>query len=530
MGSTKIETQSVPRGSIGTWPENPVVQLDRVLDRVTMYRLVTWYLVGLLAIASVLGALGELSYTPVSIVSTALIAVFACVSINALFARVFAAPLNNDSATITGLILALIVGPAVTTDAFVFLAWACILAMASKYIIAWRHTHLFNPAAIAIVLTSIFAHHSASWWISDSRLTPFVVLGGLLVVRKLRRTDLVFAFLLTTLFGSLAWNALDGISWQQAIRQDVFESFVWFLGFVMLTEPVTMPRRKLWQMAYAVLLGILVMPEFHIGNHFLAPELALVIANAAMLFSRSLDKRWFALHRVFHLGPGLLDFVYRLPAPLAYRPGQYMEWTVDHAHVDSRGKRRYFTLASSPTEKELRIGVKFERDGSSFKQRFLDQSFAGKPTLAAQVAGDFTMPRNPDRKLAFIGGGIGITPFRSMAKYLTDRREQRDVVLLYAASDPTEFVYRDIFDAAAATLRFRTVYLLSGRHGVPQWWQGEVDRVTPALIARQIPDYLDRLFYVSGSADMVRSTVQALHAVGVHERNIRTDYFSGLAS
>ncbi len=530
MGSTKMETHSVPRGSTATWPEHPVARLDRVLDRVTMYRLVTWYLAGLLGIATVLGALGDLPYTPVSIVSTTLLAVFACVAINALFARVFSAPLNNDSAIITGLILASIVGPAVTTDEFIFVAWAGILAMASKYILAWRHTHLFNPAAIAIVLTSLFAHHSASWWISDAHLTPFVVLGGVMVVRKLRRNDLVFAFLLTTLFGSLAWNALDGVSWEQALRQDVFASFVWFLGFVMLTEPVTMPRRKLWQIAYAVLVGILVMPEFHIGQHFLAPELALVIANAVMLPARSLDKRWFALDRVVHLGPGLLDFVYRLPKPLAYQPGQYMEWTVDHAQVDSRGKRRSFTLASSPTEKELRIGVKFERDGSSFKQQFLDQSAAGKPTLGAQVAGDFTMPRNRDRKLAFIGGGIGITPFRSMAKYLTDRREQRDVVLLYAAGDPAEFVYRDIFDAAAAALRFRTVYLLSGRRGVPQWWQGEVGRVTPALLIRQIPDFRERLFYVSGSSEMVRSTVQALRAVGVHERNIRTDHFSGLAS
>ena len=43
--------------------------------------------------------------------------------------------------------------------------------------------------------------------------------------------------------------------WQQALRQDVFESPVWFLAFVMLTEPVTMPRRSL-AVVYGVLAGI----------------------------------------------------------------------------------------------------------------------------------------------------------------------------------------------------------------------------------------------------------------------------------
>lgn len=530
MGSTRVEYRSAPRDSIATWSDRPVAYLDRALDRVTMYRLVIWYLAALLGVAALLGAAGDLPFTPVSIVETAALAVFGCVSINALFARVFDAPLNNDSAIITGLILACIVGPSVTRDDFVFLAWTAILAMASKYVIAWRRTHLFNPAAIAVVLTSLFAHHSASWWISDQRMLPFVALGGVLLVRKLRRTDLIFTFLLTTLFGALAWSAVQGVSWQQALRQDVLESPVWFLGFVMLTEPVTMPRRKPWQLIYAVLAGVLIIPQFHIGQHYLSPELGLVIANAAMLPVRSLDKRWLDLARVQHIGPGLLDFVYQLPAPISYRPGQYMEWTVDHPHADSRGTRRYFTLASSPTENELRIGVKFEQGGSSFKERFLAQSTAGKPSLAAQVSGDFTLPRDPARKLAFIGGGIGITPFRSMAKYLTDRHERRDVVLIYAAATPAEFVYRDVFDAAAAALRFRTVYLLSGRHGIPQRWMGETGRVTPELIARQIPDFAERLFYVSGSSEMVRSTVQALHDLGVHQRTIKTDYFSGLAS
>ena len=103
---------------------------------------------------------------------------------NALFASIFGAPTNNDSALITGLILALIVGPAHVLDEYVFLGWAATLAMASKYIIAAHNMHLFNPAALAVVATGVFTGQTASWWVATSVMTPFVIIGGLFVVRK----------------------------------------------------------------------------------------------------------------------------------------------------------------------------------------------------------------------------------------------------------------------------------------------------------------------------------------------------------
>ena len=50
------------------------------------------------------------------------------------------------------------------------------------------------------------------------------------------------------------------------------------------------------------------------------------------------------------------------------------------------------------------------------------------------------------------------------------------------------------------------------------------------MIARQIPDYADRLFYVSGSPNLVQAVRTALHELDVKPDQIRTDYFSGLAA
>lgn len=503
---------------------------DRWLDRVSMYRLVIYYLIFLLAVGLGLSLRGTLAYSPIALVGSVTVTVVACLAVNALFALTFGAPVNNDSALISGLILALIVGPARAMDDYVFVAWAATLAMASKYIIARHQVQLFNPAALAVVLTSVFAGRSASWWVATSAMTPFVIVGGLLVVRKVRRVDLALVFLWATLFLTLAWSALDGVPWQQALRQGILESPAWFLAFAMLTEPVTLPPTKRLQVAYGLLTGVLVVPQLHFATFYLTPELALIVANAGLIPFRSQERRRLYLDRADAIGPGLVDFIYRPSPPIAYRPGQYMEWTLDHRRVDRRGKRRYFTLASSPTECSLRIGVKFEAEGSSFKQALATHMAGRTPIIAALIAGDFTLPRNAGRKLAFIAGGIGITPFRSMVKYLTDRGEARDVVMLYANRQYEEIIYCDVFQAAERIFRFRPVYVLSDTSSAPPHWDGELGRIDAEMIERHIPDYLDRLFYVSGSSTFVQAVRQSLRDLGVKHEQVTTDYFSGLSA
>ena len=213
---------------------------------------------------------------------------------------------------------------------------------------------------------------------------------------------------------------------------------------------------------------------------------------------------------------------------MSFRPGQYMEWTFDHRRADDRGKRRYFTLASSPTETAVQIGIKFAEQGSSFKEALRAHARQGTPMIASQIAGDFTLPRDPARKLAFIAGGIGVTPFRSMAKYLTDRREDRDIVLLYANTRYEELMYADVFGAARRTLHFRPVYVLSDASDAPTRLPIIEGRIDATLIEREIPDFHERLFYVSGSPGLVRSVVGALRGMGVKRGNIKTDAFSGL--
>jgi Na+-transporting NADH:ubiquinone oxidoreductase subunit NqrB len=116
-----------------------------------------YYLLALILAAVGLSIFGSLHFKPLYIIISTLILVIACWTVNKIFARVFRAPENSESSVITGLILALIITPNPTGFGITFLLAAAGLAMASKYILTIKKKHIFNPAAIAVVLTALGA-------------------------------------------------------------------------------------------------------------------------------------------------------------------------------------------------------------------------------------------------------------------------------------------------------------------------------------------------------------------------------------
>jgi Na+-transporting NADH:ubiquinone oxidoreductase subunit NqrB len=118
--------------------------IDNLLDRVTMYRLVLYVLIGLIVIALVLSYFQLLPFSPFSLLLSTAFLVLICWAANSLLARIFAVPTNTESAYITALILALIIDPIQSATDLQFLGWAALLATSSKYILALRNKHLFN--------------------------------------------------------------------------------------------------------------------------------------------------------------------------------------------------------------------------------------------------------------------------------------------------------------------------------------------------------------------------------------------------
>jgi Na+-transporting NADH:ubiquinone oxidoreductase subunit NqrB len=256
--------------------------LDNLLNGVTMYRLLVYYLLALLSVAAIFGAIGWMPYGPVASIVSTLFILTVSLFTNSLFEAVFKAPTNAESTTITALILALIITPALSyhdTNFWWLALWASLLAISSKYIFAIRKKHIFNPVAFGVAMTAFFLNLTASWWIGTPFMLPFVLLGGLIIARKIHRTDLILSFLASAIAMILLSHTTSlGILYTTLYRM-IFTTPLMFFTFVMLTEPLTTPPTRRLRIAYGALTGLLFAPFIHIGSLYFTPELSLLAAN-----------------------------------------------------------------------------------------------------------------------------------------------------------------------------------------------------------------------------------------------------------
>ncbi|MFA6300967.1 MAG: RnfABCDGE type electron transport complex subunit D [Candidatus Paceibacterota bacterium] len=505
--------------------------VDNFLNKTTMYRVVLYVLIFFFGASLVLSLFGFLPYSPTDLISSLLIILLISWITNIIFSFFYDAPTNTESIYITALILFFLITPiqsGIYSQFLPFAFWASVWAMASKYILAIKGKHIFNPAAFAVALTALTINQSASWWIGTPNMLPFVLIGGFLIIRKIRRADLFFAFLISAFTTISVLAMFRGSDIMTTLMRTMTDSAFFFFAFVMLTEPLTAPTTKWLRIAFGALVGFLFAPALHFGIFYSTPELALVIGNIFAYIVSPKEKLFLKLKDRIKVGVDTYDFIFEKDKNFNFRPGQYMEWTLKHRSPDTRGNRRYFTLASSPTEDEIHLGVKFYPEPSSFKNHLLAMPEGGG-IIAAQKSGDFVLPEDSEKDLVFIAGGIGITPFRSMIKYLLDKKQKRTITLLYSNKTTKDIAYKEVFDRARAELGIKTVYVITGKGEAVFEESMQKGSIDARMIEKEIPNYLNKTFYISGPRGMVDAFENTLKSIGVSRKNIKTDFFPGFA-
>jgi ferredoxin-NADP reductase len=477
--------------------------IDALNDKVTSYRLVLYFLIALVGWAFLGSFFDKVPYSWDEITLSATLLLFVCWISNLAISKFLDIPANKESDLITALILCLILPPPKDSTDMAVLAAAGLTAIAGKYIITFRRSHIFNPAATGAFVAGQLFNHFPSWWVGTKFITPLVVIGGVLILRKMKRFLMVGVFLATFILYLVYGTSQGGDA--HFIWLELISTQVLFFGVIMLTEPLTSPTTLSRCVPYALLVGVL----YSVNKFKLSPEEALLIGNLfVFIFARNQRYKLKFLRKLKE-ADGIYSYAFTIPKGFKFRAGQYMEWTIAQNKSDRRGNRRYLTIASSPTEPGLMFTIKQPHPSSSFKQQ-LEKLKPGDSILASRLAGDFTLPQDKSKKLALLAGGIGVTPFRSMAKFLQDTKQKRDITLLYSAASADEIAFKGLFDKAGLKPHYVT--------------KSQLDELK---IKSLVPDYDERRFYISGPLGFVNAMETNLLKLGVNSSEIITDYFPG---
>lgn len=506
-----------------------------VLGRVSMYRVVYLALAALAVISLALSFFDLVGPAPLELVVTLLVLSGVCVGVDAAAQRILHLPWRIESSLITAHILLFVLLPSLDLTRLAGIAIAAAAASLSKYVLAWRGRHIFNPAAVgATVLTLLSlawpALGASAWWVGTPALALPVIVLGLAVLWRTEKIRVVAVFLVVAVAVAVLRTAAQSqAAGLDVTALDLFWQILWsspflFLGAFMLSEPLTLPPRRWQQFLVAGIVGFLAGWPIPIGDISLGQERALLIGNlVAFAFAVRTAVR-LTLDARAERTPTVQELTFRVHDRLSFVPGQYLELEVPHAHPDARGTRREFSIASAPADLPL-VRVAFKESTTSKPQSSYKKALAqigeGERLAITGVWGDFVLPKRGSAPILMVAAGIGVTPFISQLRQLRAAGEDRDIVLVYVASDASELAYRSDLEASGIPV---IVFTRDRPADMPaNWMWARGVRLDAAGLLTIVPDISARHAYISGPAGLIAELAPALERA----RSITTDAFSG---
>jgi ferredoxin-NADP reductase/nitrite reductase/ring-hydroxylating ferredoxin subunit len=224
--------------------------------------------------------------------------------------------------------------------------------------------------------------------------------------------------------------------------------------------------------------------------------------------------------------------------PLEYTAGQFAFFDIGGVHNDPKGQIRHFTISSSPTESFIMFSTRI-RD-SPYKKR-LSTLEEGAKVKFRGPEGQFVLHEDYSKPAIFLSGGIGVTPFRTMIKYATDKQLPLKIVMFDSNRNRDNILFRKEFDEwANVNKNLKIIYTISeDQHGSQSpsltaqsdtEWKGEYGRIDKAMILKYVDTNTlnNSIFYICGPPSMLKA-MQALlqEELEIPRDKIKVEEFTG---
>jgi ferredoxin-NADP reductase/nitrite reductase/ring-hydroxylating ferredoxin subunit len=229
---------------------------------------------------------------------------------------------------------------------------------------------------------------------------------------------------------------------------------------------------------------------------------------------------------------------------LDYTAGQYAFFDIGGVYNDPRGPIRHFTISSSPTEDFVMITTRI-RD-TPYKKR-LSSLEEGTIVKVRGPQGKFVLHDDYSKPAVFLSGGIGVTPFRSLIKYATDRQLPIRIVMFDSNRNRENTLFKKEFDEYTKINRnLKIVYTIteeekqqgagtsqdapSSSSHTRQQWTGERGRIDSDMLTKHLTDdeIKNSIFYTCGPPGMIKAMQGIIeNDLKIPKDRIKVEEFTG---
>lgn len=204
-------------------------------------------------------------------------------------------------------------------------------------------------------------------------------------------------------------------------------------------------------------------------------------------------------------------------AKMEFKPGQFAVLVIPLELGGGPQFSRAYSMASSPTENLIDLTMNVV---GSVTQK-MDSFEVGTKINLQGPFGRFIFDESKHSDVVVIAGGTGIAPFRSMWRYIHDKKLQNKIAVLVSYKTSKDIIYeREMQELQKRGVK---IYVTVTRDAEGSKWSGERGRITADTIRQQCGSLQGKTFFICGSNKMNDDMTQTLLSLGVPKQQIITE-------
>jgi ferredoxin-NADP reductase len=220
--------------------------------------------------------------------------------------------------------------------------------------------------------------------------------------------------------------------------------------------------------------------------------------------------------------PSVESFRFWPAQRLSFLPGQFLQVIFDEQDRENKDLNKYLSFSCSPHREYIEVTKRLS--ASSFSQR-LNSLQAGDEVLIKAPLGSCVFEAEY-KKIAFLIGGIGITPVISILQHIAEEAVGTDACLVYSNRSEDETAFKEELDSLCAGSRdIKVYYVLTDCR--PKQAGAIFGRIDKGLLERYLPGLRERIVFIFGPPKMTEAMSSLAIEMGCSEEGIKTEKFIG---
>jgi ferredoxin-NADP reductase len=217
---------------------------------------------------------------------------------------------------------------------------------------------------------------------------------------------------------------------------------------------------------------------------------------------------------VRYISDDIIEVTFRLDdEDFSFYAGQYITLILPGLEgYPVKDQSHDFSITSSPLNRRT-LQIVSRISNSIFKTK-LTSLRPGQHISLTGPKGVLTLPDITTKPIVLIAGGVGITPFLSMLRYVTQKKLEYNITLYYFSTDPKGIPFKEDLKKLEKQNPSLKVYFINGKF--------RAMHLHPKLYKNK-----GSLWYIAGPPAMIKNSQLSLERLGIVRSQFRLEGFTG---